>query len=156
MGLEGNLLGTPWWQPSLGVMPIPGFRSTGLLEITFSAQGRVLGSPRVEMIKDQVSHLSQVMWDISMPKNTCFTSPYLSKHFLHFILLFLMFILFLRDSEREQGRGRERGRERIPSRLCIISAEPDAGLELMNCEIMTWPEIQSQMLNGLATQAPLH
>ena len=37
----------------------------------------------------------------------------------------------------EQGRGRERGRERIPSRLCTISEEPDVGLELPNCEIMT-------------------
>ena len=37
----------------------------------------------------------------------------------------------------EQGRGRERRRERIPSRLCTVSMEPDAGLELMNHEIMT-------------------
>ena len=27
------------------------------------------------------------------------------------------------------GRGRERGRERIPSKLCVVSAESDAGLE---------------------------
>ena len=40
---------------------------------------------------------------------------------------------------RKQGRGRERegGRERIPSRPCAVSAEPDVGLEFMNCEIMT-------------------
>ena len=37
----------------------------------------------------------------------------------------------------EQGRGRERGRERIPSRLHAVSAEPDTGLNPMNCEIMT-------------------
>ena len=36
-----------------------------------------------------------------------------------------------------QGRGRERGRERIPSRVWAVSAEPDAGLELTNREIMT-------------------
>ena len=35
------------------------------------------------------------------------------------------------------GRGRERGRERIPSRLLTVSAEPDAGLQLTNREIMT-------------------
>ena len=36
------------------------------------------------------------------------------------------------------GEGqRERERERIPSRLCSVSAEPDAGLELTNREIMT-------------------
>ena len=32
---------------------------------------------------------------------------------------------------------RERERERIPSRLCIVSMEPNVGLELMNCEITT-------------------
>ena len=46
-----------------------------------------------------------------------------------------------RERERERvhahGRGRERGRERIPSRLRAVSAEPDTGLELVNCEIMT-------------------
>ena len=34
-----------------------------------------------------------------------------------------------------EGQG-ERGRERIPSRLHTLRAEPDAGLELMNREIM--------------------
>ena len=33
--------------------------------------------------------------------------------------------------------GRERGRERIPGRLCTVSTEPDVGLEFMNHEIMT-------------------
>ena len=33
--------------------------------------------------------------------------------------------------------GRERGRERIPSRLHTAIAEPDAGLHLPNREIMT-------------------
>ena len=38
----------------------------------------------------------------------------------------------------EQGRGKETGRdgERIPSRLRTISTESNAGLELMNHEIM--------------------
>ena len=36
------------------------------------------------------------------------------------------------------GEGqREGGRERIPSRLCVISSEPVVGLELTNHEIMT-------------------
>ena len=38
---------------------------------------------------------------------------------------------------REQGRGRERGRQRICSRLCANSREPEAGLQLMNGEIIT-------------------
>ena len=32
----------------------------------------------------------------------------------------------------EQGRGRERGRERIPGRLCAVSAEPEAGFDPTN------------------------
>ena len=43
-----------------------------------------------------------------------------------------------------------KGRERIPSRLCSVSTEPDAGLELTNREIMTLVEIKSQMLNWLS------
>ena len=36
------------------------------------------------------------------------------------------------------GEGqRERERERIPSRLCTVSTEPDTGLKLMNHEITT-------------------
>ena len=51
-----------------------------------------------------------------------------------------------RDSERERERektcmsgrrGRERGRDRIPSRLCIVSTEPNSGLNFTICEIMT-------------------
>ena len=40
-----------------------------------------------------------------------------------------------------RGKGRERRRERISSRLCIIITEPDAGLELTNCKIMTGAQI---------------
>ena len=35
------------------------------------------------------------------------------------------------------GRGRERGSKRIPTKLHAVSAEPDAGLELGNHEILT-------------------
>ena len=44
-----------------------------------------------------------------------------------------------RERERalKQGRSRERRRERIPRRPHTISAEPDAGLKLTNCELMT-------------------
>ena len=35
-----------------------------------------------------------------------------------------------------RGGGRERGRQRIWSRLCVVSAKTDMGLELMNQEIM--------------------
>ena len=42
-----------------------------------------------------------------------------------------------RSRERERERERRGGEERIPSRLCAVSAEPDVGLDPMNLEIMT-------------------
>ena len=56
-----------------------------------------------------------------------------------------MFIYFERERERERKRkrktvsrgGTEREGERIPSRLCATSTEPNAGLKLTNREIMT-------------------
>ena len=41
-----------------------------------------------------------------------------------------------REKEREAER-RERGRERTPSRLQAVSTQLEAGLDLMNLEIMT-------------------
>ena len=52
-----------------------------------------------------------------------------------------MFILFiLREREGSTSRGGaeiDEERERIQSRLHAISVEPNVGLELMYCEIMT-------------------
>ena len=45
--------------------------------------------------------------------------------------------------------GAERQGERIPSRLRAVSAEPDAGLDLTDHEIMTGAEINSLTLNRL-------
>ena len=67
----------------------------------------------------------------------------------HFFFSFL-FILRERKSVHQKGRGRERGRERIPNRLCTVSTEPDMGLCLMNYEIMTWAETKSLDLNHLS------
>ena len=58
------------------------------------------------------------------------------------IFLFCLNVyLFLRERERESTsmswRGAGRGGQRIQSGLCADSTEPDAGLELMNCEIVT-------------------
>ena len=56
---------------------------------------------------------------------------------MNFLFFFFKFI-YLRERERAQtGWGRERRRDRIPSRLCTVSTEPDLGLELVNREIMT-------------------
>ena len=45
---------------------------------------------------------------------------------------------------------RERGRERILSRFRVVSTEPNIGVDLMSCEIMTWAKIKSQMLSQLS------
>lgn len=51
----------------------------------------------------------------------------------------------------QAGEGqRERERERIPSRLRTASIEPGSGLELTNCEILTWAAIKSWTLNQLS------
>ena len=42
-----------------------------------------------------------------------------------------------RESKHEWRRDTERGRERIPTRLHAVSAEPNVGFDLMKCEIMT-------------------
>ena len=47
-------------------------------------------------------------------------------------------------------RGRERGRERIPSKLWAVSTQPDAGLKPKKHEIMTRAEIKSWTLNQLS------
>ena len=51
--------------------------------------------------------------------------------------IFFNVYLFFRERERKQRRGKETGRERIPSRLQAVGTEPDPGLELTNYEVMT-------------------
>ena len=49
-----------------------------------------------------------------------------------------MYLFILREREREWGgAGRERGRERVPSRLHAVSTEPDTGFQPTNREIVT-------------------
>ena len=44
------------------------------------------------------------------------------------LFFFSLFIYFERKREMEEQK--ERGRERIPSRLCAVSADPDTGVNL--------------------------
>ena len=42
------------------------------------------------------------------------------------------------SARASMGEGqREGGRERVPSRLCAVSADPNTGLDLIKCEIIT-------------------
>ena len=53
-------------------------------------------------------------------------------------LFFLSFYLLILREREGAGEGqRERRRERIPSRLYTVSAEPSMGLDPTNREIMT-------------------
>ena len=67
-----------------------------------------------------------------------------------------MFIYLFREIEHtwaltqaEQAH-REKGRKGIPSRFHTVSAQSNIGLELTNCEIMTWAKVKSKMLNWLS------
>lgn len=57
-------------------------------------------------------------------------NAHLNVHLLRFCFFFFKFILWKRASEHEWRKGRERGSERIPSRLHTVSAEPDVGPEV--------------------------
>ena len=52
---------------------------------------------------------------------------------------YILFIYFEREKDRawEREGWTARERERIPSRFCTFSAEPDVGIEPTNCEIVT-------------------
>ena len=68
--------------------------------------------------------------------------------------LFFKFIYFWeRHSMSGVGAEREGDTEsKEDSRLGTLSTEPDTGLKLMNCEIMTWAEVKC--LTNWATQVP--
>ena len=49
----------------------------------------------------------------------------------------LLSLFLLRERAIGGRKGRERRRQRIPSRLLAVSTEPDSGLKLKNCEMVT-------------------
>ena len=59
----------------------------------------------------------------------------------------LIYYFFERERERASAgeEQREKGRERIPSRLCAVSVEPEVGLDPMNCEIVTRIKIKGRL-----------
>ena len=77
----------------------------------------------------------------------CYSTLHLYFYFFKLISLF-----WERERRREHqcGRGREKGRENSQQATRWHSTEPNTGLELMNCEIMTWAEIKIQTLNRMS------
>ena len=77
--------------------------------------------------------------------------PHSDKIQVDYNVLFSVFLYFFllrkREMERQQGRGGERGRQRIQTGSAAVSAEPDAGLEPTNREIMTCAENKNQTFN---------
>ena len=73
-------------------------------------------------------------------------------HFLFsFLYIYSLFIYFWETASAwERGRERERERERESQTGSTLSSEPDMGLDLTNCEIMTWAKIQIWTLNWLS------
>ena len=81
----------------------------------------------------------------------------LSSKSCPFCLIFFYFNVYLFLKERDRARVDEEQREgdresEAGSRLWAVSTEPDAGLELMNHEIMTWAEVRCSI--DWATQVP--
>ena len=72
----------------------------------------------------------------------------------YFFLNFLKYLfIFEREIKHEQGRCRERGRERIPSRL-YDQPEPDMGLDLTIGRSLPEPISRVRCLSNWATQVP--
>ena len=70
--------------------------------------------------------------------------------FVFLVFLKCLFIYFERQPVLMSWGGAENERERVPSRFCTVSEEPEVGLSLMNHEIMTWARIKNWMLNQLS------
>ena len=68
-------------------------------------------------------------------------------------MFYYLFFERQRESTRQGGAEREGDTEsEAGSRLWVVSTEPDVGLELTDCEIMTWAE--GRRPTNCATQAP--
>ena len=74
---------------------------------------------------------------------------------IFFIIFFNIYLLRDRETQSLSRGGAETGGDtesEAGPRLWADHTEPDAGLELMSCEIMTWAKVGG--LTDWATQAP--
>ena len=105
---------------------------------------------RIHIIKHKLSQLVIYKKCSFCPCSEKSMFPIFSSPFLKFIFNIFLLVYFERERESTSRGGAESKTNRIPSRLQTVSAEPNVGLELKNCEIMTsWAEIKSQSLNWL-------
>ena len=93
----------------------------------------------VHLFCDYSSGCSE-LWD------TVLQNPHIGS-----VRLFFFVSLFIFERETA-GEGQRRRAQRIWSGLCADSREPDAGLELTNCEMVTWAEVGG--LTDWAFQVP--
>ena len=93
---------------------------------------------QILMILEQTAHgILSPSYTPGREEKLLFNKHLLSTYYMR-KMYFFKFIYLEKERERVQERGRERGRlPRIPSRLCVVSAEPEMGLNLTNCKIMT-------------------
>ena len=74
-------------------------------------------------------------------------------YMISILIFFNVLFIFERQSTSREGAEREGDTEsKAGSRLWVVSTEPNAGLKLTSCEIMTWAEVGRS--TGWATQAP--
>ena len=66
--------------------------------------------------------------------SVCLSLSKITKHLKNFFNVYL----FLRETERQQGRGRERGRHRIQIRLQALSCQYRAWRAAWTCEPWAW------------------
>ena len=102
-----------------------------------------------------ITYFSTFSWNV--PLDYSFPNWFSYFFYSQAVFFFNIFIYFW-DRERQSmsGGGAEREGDiesEAGSRLWAISTEPDAGLELTDCEIVTWAEVGH--LTDWATQAPL-
>ena len=90
-------------------------------------------------------NLKVVTWEQndcgSLPRSPAFVNVFFLKKKFMFVSIFW-------ERKNAHGRSREREREN-PKQVFTVSAEPTTELNVTNREIMTWPEIESRILNWL-------
>ena len=128
------------------------------LKLWKSSEGKGLTSVIIldkEILYAETRPVSKML-STSFPDSSLMWEPP-TQQSIGVLLNFFLFIYFWRRERNRVwvGRGRERERDtesEAGSRLQSVSSEPKVGLELTNCEIMTWAKVGC--LTNCATQAP--